>query len=151
MRKKIITANWKMNMTCGETEAYLDTFFREISQEDRVEIVIIPPFTALCKATELVSKVQNVKLGAQNMSAEKSGAFTGEISAAMLRELFVRFVVRGHSEQRTLFGETDAIVNKKVHAAHEASLMPIVCIGETLAQRDAGQVQQVLETQIRSS
>ena len=140
-----------MNMTCGETEAYLDTFFREIGQEDRVEIVIVPPFTALCKASDLVSKVQNVKLGAQNMSAEKSGAFTGEISATMLRELFVRFVVLGHSERRTLFGETDAIVNKKVHAAHEASLKPIVCIGETLAQRDANQVEQVLETQIRGS
>src|ERR1043166_10026732 len=151
MRKKIIAANWKMNMTCGETEAYLDTFFREIGQEDRVEIVIVPPFTALCKASDLVSKVQNVKLGAQNMSAEKSGAFTGEISATMLRELFVRFVVLGHSERRTLFGETDAIVNKKVHAAHEASLKPIVCIGETLAQRDANQVEQVLETQIRGS
>src|ERR1043166_9610548 len=110
MRKKIIAANWKMNMTCGETEAYLDTFFREIGQEDRVEIVIVPPFTALCKASDLVSKVQNVKLGAQNMSAEKSGAFTGEISAAMLRELFVRYVVLGHSERRTIFGETEETV-----------------------------------------
>jgi triosephosphate isomerase len=151
MRKKIIAANWKMNMTCGETETYLDTFFREVSQEDHVEIVIIPPFTALCKASELLSKVQNVKLGAQNMAVEKSGAFTGEISAAMLRELFVRFVVLGHSERRTLFGETDAVVNKKTHAAHEASLKPIVCIGETLAQRDANQVEQILETQIRGS
>lgn len=151
MRKKIIAANWKMNMTCGETESYLDTFLREVGQEDHVEIVIVPPFTALSKASELLSKVQNVKLGAQNMSAEKSGAYTGEISAAMLRELFVRFVVIGHSERRTLFDETDAIVNKKVHAAHEASLRPIVCIGETLTQRDANQVEQVLGTQIRGS
>ena len=151
MRKKIIAANWKMNMTCHEAESFLDTFLREAGQEDHVEIVIVPPFTAIGKVSERLAKIQNVKLGAQNMSAEKSGAFTGEISAAMLRELFVRYVVLGHSERRTLFGETDAIVNKKAHAAHEAALKPIVCIGETLAQRDGGKIEEVLETQIRGS
>lgn len=151
MRKKIIAANWKMNMTCGEAESFLDTFLREMGQEGHVEVVIIPPFTAIATVSQHLNKIQHVKPGAQNMSAEKSGAFTGEISAAMLRELFVRYVVLGHSERRTLFGETDSIVNQKAHAAHEASLKPIVCIGETLAQRDAGQVEQVLETQIRGS
>jgi triosephosphate isomerase len=92
-----------------------------------------------------------VKLGAQNMHFEKGGAFTGEISAAMIRELFAKYVVLGHSERRTLFGETDEIVNKKTRAAIEASLRPIVCIGETLAERDAGRVEEVLETQIRGS
>ncbi len=140
-----------MNMTCNEAESFLDTFLREVGQEDHVEIVIIPPFTAIAKVSERLGKVQNVKVGAQNMSAQKSGAFTGEISAAMLRELFVRYVVLGHSERRTLFGETDEVVNKKAHAAHEASLKPIVCIGETLEQRDAGKVETVLETQIRGS
>src|SRR5437867_4154300 len=109
MRKKIIAANWKMNMTLNEAESYLDTFLLEVGEETVVEIVLAPPFTALAKVSELLNKVQNVKLGEQNMHASKSGAFTGEISAAMLRELFVRYVVLGRSERRTLFGETDAI------------------------------------------
>src|SRR5437879_1080044 len=149
MRKKIIAANWKMNMTVGEAQSFLDAFEREAGDEGRVEIVVIPPFTALAGVSEKLTNVQNVKLGAQNMHWEKSGAFTGEISAAMLRELFVRYVVLGHSERRTYFGETDANINKKAHAALEATLKPIVCIGETLVQRDAGQVEQVLETQIK--
>jgi triosephosphate isomerase len=95
--------------------------------------------------------VQNVKLGAQNMHWEKPGAFTGEISSEMLRELLVNYVVLGHSERRTLFGETDAIVNKKVLAAVNNALRPIVCIGETLAERDAGRVEEVLSTQARGS
>ena len=90
-------------------------------------------------------------MGAQNMYFEKSGAFTGEVSAAMLRELFVRYVVLGHSERRAIFGETDEIVNRKTHAAHEAVLKPIVCIGETLAERDGGKVEEVLDRQIRGS
>ncbi len=151
MRKKIIAANWKMNMTVNESQSYFDTFLREIGDENSVEVVIVPPFTALPKVSERLTDVQNVKLGAQNMHAEKSGAFTGEISAAMLRELFVRYVVLGHSERRTLFGETDAVVNKKARAALDATLKPIVCIGETLAQRDANQVEKVLETQTRGS
>lgn len=151
MRKKIIAANWKMNMTVNEAESYLDTFLLEIGEENRVDIVIIPPFTAIPKVSERLNNEQNVKVGAQNMSAEKSGAFTGEISGAMLRELFVRHVVLGHSERRALYGETDAIVNKKAHAALEASLKPIICVGETLAQRDAGKVEEVLETQLRGS
>lgn len=151
MRKKIIAANWKMNMTVGETEGFFKPFLIEIGSEKRADVVIVPPFTALAKAGEILRNVQNVKLGAQNMSAEKSGAFTGEISASMLRELFVRYVVLGHSERRTIFGETDEMVNKKTHAAHAATLRPIVCIGETLAERDANQVEAVLEKQIRGS
>lgn len=151
LRRKIIAANWKMNMTVGEAGAFLETFLLEIGSEKRVDIVVVPPFTALAKVSERLSNVQTVKLGAQNMHWEKGGAFTGEISAAMLRELFVRHVVLGHSERRTLFGETDEIVNKKVRAALEASLKPIVCIGETLEERDAGQVEAVLERQIRGS
>jgi triosephosphate isomerase len=151
MRRKIIAANWKMNMTVHEAESFLETFLLEAGSEKRVDIVIVPPFTTIPKMSEKLSSVQNVKLGAQNMSAEKAGAFTGEISAAMLRELFVRFVVLGHSERRTLFGETDEIVNRKTKAALAATLTPIVCIGETLEERDAGKVEAVLETQLRGS
>ena len=151
MRKKIIAANWKMNMTLGESDSFLKTFLMELGDEKRVEVVIAPPFTALARVSERLNRVQNVKLGAQNMHFENSGAFTGEISAQMLRELFVRYVVIGHSERRTFFGETDEIVNKKAHAAIEATLEPIICIGETLAERDAGKVEQVLETQLRGS
>lgn len=151
MRKKIIAANWKMNMTVGETDAFLESFLLDVNEDLGVDIVIVPPFTSLAKAAERLSNSSAVKLGAQNMSFEKNGAFTGEISAAMLRDLYVRYVVLGHSERRTLFGETDAIVNKKVHAALEAALKPILCVGETLAERDANRVEEVLETQLRGS
>src|SRR5215217_633241 len=151
MRKKIIAANWKMNMLLGETEAFIEKFLREVGEDRKVEVVIVPPFTALAKTNELLRNVQNVKLGAQNMHWEKPGAFTGEISSEMLRELLVNYVVLGHSERRTLFGETDAIVNKKVLAAVNNALRPIVCIGETLAERDAGKVEEVLARQARGS
>jgi len=148
MRKKIIAANWKMNLTVSEAEAFLNTFLHEIGDENGAEIVIVPPFTALAKVSEILGRGQAAKLGAQNMHWEKSGAFTGEISAQMLRELYVRYVVLGHSERRTLFGETDELVNRKVRAALDAALKPIFCIGETLEQRDAGEVEAVLHRQI---
>src|SRR5215217_1412516 len=151
MRKKIIAANWKMNMTVGEAEVFLEKFLRDVGEEKRVDIVLVPPFTTLPAVSKRLSSERNVKLGAQNMHWEKSGAYTGEISATMLRELFVRYVVLGHSERRTLFGETDAIVNKKTKAALAATMTPIVCIGETLEERDAGKVESVLETQLRGS
>jgi triosephosphate isomerase len=151
MRKTIIAANWKMNMTCEEAAGYIDILLRELGQDERVEVVIIPPFTAIAKVSELLSHSQQVKVGAQNMYFEKSGAFTGEVSAAMLRELFVRYVVLGHSERRAIFGETDEVVNRKTRAAHDAVLKPIVCIGETLAEREAGKVEAVLDRQIRGS
>jgi triosephosphate isomerase (TIM) len=151
IRRKIIAANWKMNMTIDEAEGFLETFLLEIDGEKRVDVVLVPSFTTLGKVSERLSSVQNVKLGAQNMHWEKPGAFTGEISAEMLRELFVRYVVLGHSERRTLFGETDATVNKKAKAAIAATMTPIVCIGETLNERDAGKVETVLETQLRGS
>lgn len=150
-RKKIVAANWKMNMTQGEAAGFVETFLRELTDFDAVEVVLVPPFTALAKVSEALHDVQNVKLGAQNMYWEKGGAFTGEISAAMLRDLYVRYVVLGHSERRALLGETDEIVNRKVRAAHEGSLRPIVCIGETLAQRDAGEVEKVVGDQLRGS
>ena len=140
-----------MNMTQAESARFVESLLLDLGDISDVEVVIIPPFTAIAKVTESLSKAQNIKVGAQNMHWEKNGAFTGEISAALLRDLFVRYVVLGHSERRTLFGETDEIVNKKVRAAHEATLRPIVCVGETLEQREKGKVEKVLSTQLRAS
>lgn len=151
MRKKIIAANWKMNMTSAEAASFMEDFQIEIKEIDGVEIVIIPPFTALPKLSKILGSISGVTLGAQNMWHEASGAFTGEISAPMLREFFTRYVVLGHSERRTIFGETDEIVNRKVKTAHAASLRPILCIGETLAERDANQHHEVLARQLKGS
>src|SRR6202008_4578112 len=147
MRKKIIPANWKIHMTQAESADFVHSLLLDIGDIREVDVVIIPPFTAIAKVTEALGKAQNIKVGAQNMHWERSGAFTGEISAALLRDLFVRYVVLGHSERRTLFGETDEIVNRKARAAHEANLRPIVCIGETLEQRDKGKFEKVLSKQ----
>ena len=149
MRKKILAANWKMNLTHSEAESYLETFLSEIGQVNDVEIVIIPPFTAIPALVSASEKVPAVRIGAQNMHWEKNGAFTGEVSATMLRALYVKYVIVGHSERRALFGETDEIVNRKVRAALEAGLRPIVCVGESLHERDSGQVEEVLGRQLR--
>src|SRR6266480_4173745 len=151
MRKKIVAANWKMNMTQAESARFVESLLLELGDITDIEVVIIPPFTAIAKVTEALGTAQNVKVGAQNMYWERSGAFTGEISAALLRDLFVHYVVLGHSERRSLFGETDEIVNRKVRAAHEASLRPIVCVGERIEQRERGDVEKVLETQLSGS
>ena len=151
MRKKIIAANWKMNMTQAESERFVETFLRDLGEITDVEVVIVPPFTAIAKVMEALGSAHNIKVGAQNMYWEKNGAFTGEISAALLRDLVVHYVVLGHSERRTLFGETDETVNRKLRVALEATLRPIVCIGETLEQRDKGNVEKILAIQLRGS
>jgi triosephosphate isomerase (TIM) len=151
MRKKIVAANWKMNMMQARAARFVESLLLEIGEISDVEIVILPPFTAIAKVTEALATAPNIKVGAQNMHWARSGAFTGEISAALLRDLFVHYVVLGHSERRRLFGETDEIVNRKVRAAHEARLRPIVCVGETLEQRDKGNVEKILAIQLRRS
>lgn len=149
MRKKIVAANWKMNMTVAETSSFLEAFRLEVEDVTGVEIVIAPPFTALAKLSELLGGSQKIRLAAQNMYFEKSGAYTGEISATMLRELFVKYIIIGHSERRQIFGETDALIQKKVEAALASELKPILCVGETLEEREAGKEKEVLETQLR--
>ena len=151
MRKKIVAANWKMNMTQAESARFVQSLLLDLGDIIDVEVVIIPPFTAIAKVMEALGASQGIKVGAQNMHWEPNGAFTGEISAALLRDLLVRYVVLGHSERRQFFGETDKIVNRKVRAAHEATLRPIVCVGETLEQRDKGNVEKILSIQLHGS
>ena len=147
-RKKIIAGNWKMNKTQAEARDLVTDLLREIGRFDGAEIVLCPPFTALSAVSELLNSVSNIRLGAQNMHEAASGAYTGEISAAMLRELYVRYVIIGHSERRQYFHEDNATVNRKTKAALAAELRPIVCIGETLPERESDQWRKVLETQI---
>jgi triosephosphate isomerase len=148
MRKKILAANWKMNLTHLEAESYVEAFLHEVGEVNDVEIVIISSFTSIPTLAQASGNAPFIRLGAQNLHWERSGAFTGEISATMLRALFVKYVVIGHSERRTLFGETDEMVQKKVHTALEASLRPIMCVGESLAERESGSVQKVLGRQV---
>jgi triosephosphate isomerase len=136
IRKKLIAGNWKMNKTPPTASPSPRTSSPLVGKQTDVDIVVCPPFTAL----ESVGKALEgsaVKLGAQNMHPEASGAFTGEVSAEMLRALFATHVILGHSERRTYFGETDAFINKKVLAALKNQLKPILCVGETLAEREA--------------
>jgi triosephosphate isomerase len=151
-RKPIIAANWKMHMTPQETDDFLRAFARLVPDKIPVQIVVAPPFVSLERASNalVAAREQSVELAAQNMSAQP-GAFTGEISARMIKECGCKHVILGHSERRSLYGETNAIVNAKVLAALEARLHPILCIGETLAERDADQLEQVLERQLRES
>jgi triosephosphate isomerase len=149
-RKLIIAGNWKMNKTVAEALALVNGLKLELANLKEVDIVVCPPFTAL----ESVSKAvldSNLRLGAQNMSENNFGAFTGEICAGMLKEFSVRYVILGHSERRQYQKEPDALIAKKTAAAHAAALKPIVCVGETLAEREANQMEKILETQVRGS
>jgi triosephosphate isomerase len=137
-----------MHMTPSETEAFLREFLRLLGSRDAVDTVIAPPFVSLHRASVVLDGVANISLAAQNMSPEPAGAFTSEISAIMLKEVGVRYVILGHSERRQLFGETDAFINRKVLAAHEGRFRPILCVGETLDERDAGHVESVLHSQL---
>ncbi|MFZ4116716.1 MAG: triose-phosphate isomerase, partial [Chthoniobacterales bacterium] len=148
-RKKIISANWKMNLTASEVTPYLATFLEEIKMLEGVDVMLIPPFTSLPKTSELLSPIPGIYLGAQNISSHDKGAFTGEISAAMLRDLFVRYVLIGHSERRHLFGETNDLIHAKIITAHRHEIRPVLCVGETLEERTAGKEKKILEQQLR--
>jgi triosephosphate isomerase len=150
-RKLIIAGNWKMNKTVAEALALVEDLQRDLAAVKEVDIVVCPPFTALESASKAILESKNIKLGAQNMNENNFGAFTGEICAGMLKEFSVRYVILGHSERRQFFQETDALIAKKAAAVHGASLKPIVCVGETLAEREGGRMEAVLETQVRGS
>ncbi len=150
-RKLIIAGNWKMNKTVAEALDLVRGLTIELASVKEVDIVVCPPFTALSEVSKGILETKNIRLGAQNMSENNVGAFTGEIAAVMLKEFSVRYVVLGHSERRQYQKESDALIAKKAAAAHAASLKPIVCIGETLAEREGNQMEQVLETQTRGS
>ncbi|MEM6916356.1 MAG: triose-phosphate isomerase [Verrucomicrobiota bacterium] len=150
-RKNIIAANWKMNMTPTEAAAFLDPFLKTFSEPVGLDIVIAPSFVALAKASEHITPNPAVALSAQNMSHEASGAFTGETSAAMLLDVGCGYVILGHSERRSLYEEDDAVINKKVHAVLSSGMKPILCIGESLEEREGGQLESVLTTQLEGS
>lgn len=150
-RKLIIAGNWKMNKTVAEALALVADLTRDLAAVKAVDIVVCPPFTALQSVSKAILETKNIKLGAQNMSENNFGAFTGEVCAGMLKEFSVRYVILGHSERRQYQKESDALIAKKAAAVHAASLKPIVCVGETLAEREANQTEKVLETQVRGS
>jgi triosephosphate isomerase (TIM) len=148
MRIPFITANWKMHKTVHESVVFVKEFRSMVKDIVDVEIVVAPPYTALHAVAE-AARVSVVGVGAQNLHWEREGAFTGEISAAMLREAGAEYVIIGHSERRRLFHETDETVNRKLLAALDAKLTSIVCIGETLEERESDQTMAVLDRQIR--
>ena len=149
-RKLIIAGNWKMNKTVAEALDLVKGLKRDLGQVKEVDIVVCPPFTALSEVSrEIIDS--NIRLGAQNMSEQSIGAYTGEIAAEFLKEFLVRYVILGHSERRQYQEESDALIAKKAAAAHAASLKPIICVGETLEQREAGQTQNVVEGQLSGS
>ncbi len=145
MRKPIIAGNWKMNNNVAETEK-LVTALIPMVKDAECDVVICVPFTSIAKAVEL-TKGTNIKVGAENVHWAKSGAFTGEISADMLVELGTEYVVIGHSERRQYFGETDQTVNMRMKAALQQGLKPIVCVGETLEERESGKTEEVVVRQ----
>src|SRR3954468_21237006 len=134
-RRKLIAGNWKMNKTSADATVLVTDIVAAIGRQADVDVVVCPPFTSFESVGKAIDG-SNVKLGAQNMHPEASGAFTGEISAGMLRGLFATHVILGHSERRAYFSETDAFINKKVIAALKNQLKPILCVGETLAERE---------------
>ena len=145
MRTPIIAGNWKMNNTIAATKA-LVTELIPLVKDAKAEVVICTPYTDLATAVEL-TKGTNIKVGAENLHWAEKGAFTGEISADMLVELGVTYVIIGHSERRQYFGETDQTVNARVKAALAKGLKPIICVGETLEEREGGKVEEVLVRQ----
>jgi triosephosphate isomerase len=149
MRHPFIAGNWKMFKTVHEAVVYVKEFRSLVKDIEDVEIVVAPTFTAVHACAEAARNTR-VGIAAQNLHWEREGAFTGEISGPMIKEAGAEYVIIGHSERRTLFGETDETVNRKVRAAIAAKLIPIVCIGETLAEREAGATMSVLDRQIKA-
>jgi len=147
MRKKIIAGNWKMNNDLNESQNLVSGIINGLGNDDKCDVIVCPPFTSLNDVSSLIKDTQ-VKLGAQNMFYEDSGAYTGEISASMLKSVGCEYVILGHSERRTIFGEMDEIINKKIMKAIESKLKVIFCIGESLSQREEGTTYDVIRLQM---
>ena len=147
MRKKVIAGNWKMNMLPNEVLAYIEEFI-PLVKDTKNEVILCVPYTDLFYAL-LSAQNTNIKIGAQNMHWAEKGAYTGEVSAKMLKAIGVEYVIIGHSERRSYFNETDESVNKKIKAAFENELKPIVCVGETLEEREAGKTADIITNQTR--
>jgi triosephosphate isomerase (TIM) len=150
VRRTIVAANWKMYKTVREAEAFVDAFLPRVANVRDVEVVIAPPFTALAAVGRKLAG-SAVALSSQNVHPEKQGAFTGEIAAGMLAELGCRYGIVGHSERRALFGESDAFVARKAAALLAHGIRPIVCVGETLEQREQGRTNAVVSAQLEGS
>lgn len=148
MRKRIIAGNWKMNKTLNDATQLARTLSEQVKNEDKVDVVLCPPFTNLLTVFQVI-KDTSILLGAQNIYWEEKGAFTGEVSADMIKSVGCTFVILGHSERRQYFNETNETVNKKIKRALTSQLTPIVCVGETLGERKSGQTEKIIETQIR--
>lgn len=149
MRRPIIAGNWKMNKTIHEAIDLVNKIKREVYTLGEIDIVVCPPYTALSEVYEVVMET-NIALGAQDVSWEKEGAFTGEVSCAMLKDAGCRYVIIGHSERRAYFHETNETVNRKVNAALNSGLIPIMCIGETLDQRKAGKTFETIADHVKN-
>lgn len=151
MRKPLIVGNWKMNKTASEAAAFIHDLRERVPASPHADVVLAPPFTALESARTALGPSSWISLGAQDVHWEQHGAFTGEVSALMLRDLGCQYVIVGHSERRTLFGERDEHVHKKVRAALTHGLSPILCVGESLADREADRTESVVTTQLNGS
>jgi len=150
-RRPLVAGNWKMHRTASDTKVLIEDIVKRVHRVANIDLVVCPPFTSLAAAHETLGRHGILALGAQTMHSSKEGAFTGEISGPMLRELGVRYVILGHSERRQFDNETDAKVAAKAIAAVGYHLRPIVCVGETLTQREAGETTAIIDTQIHTS
>lgn len=148
MRRPIIGGNWKMNKTLGEAEQFAKGIAAELEGDEGVDTVIFPPFISVRRVGELLEDT-DIEVGAQNMFWEEKGAYTGEVSPLMLKDAGCTYVILGHSERRQYFGESDESINKKIRAAFEAALLPVVCVGERLQERKKGMAEKVVESQLR--
>ncbi len=149
MRRKVIAGNWKMHMLPNETLKFIEELI-PLVKDTKNEVILCVPFTDLFYAL-LAAQGTNIKIGAQNMHYEEKGAYTGEVSPEMLKSINVEYVIIGHSERRQYYNETDESVNKKIKAAFKVGLKPIVCVGETLEQREAGLAEEIITTQTKKA